>query len=62
MNIYTFLDGTQAQALGLCLGWDKMNDWIESDITENQKKMSAVKYFSLAVSMALFILYGIVMG
>ena len=44
------------------LGWDKMNDWIESDITENQRRMSAVKYFSLAVSMALFILYGIVMG
>ena len=46
----------------LCLGWDKMNDWIESDITESQKRMSAVKYFSLAVSMAMFILYGIVMG
>ena len=62
MNIYTSLDGTEAQAMGFGLGWDKMNDWIESDITENQRRMSAVKYFSLALSMALFILYGIVMG
>ena len=56
------MDGTEAQALSFCLGWDKMNDWIESDITDNQRRMSAVKYFSLAISMALFILYGIVMG
>ena len=56
------MDGTKAQAMGFGLGWDKMNDWIESDITENQRRMSAVKYFSLALSMALFILYGIVMG
>ncbi len=39
-----------------------MNDWIEPDITENQRRMSAVKYFSLAMSLALFILYGIAIG
>lgn len=43
-------------------GWDKMNDWIEPDITERRRRMSAVKYFTLAMSMALFILYGIIAG
>jgi len=39
-----------------------MNDWIEPDITENQRRISAVKYFSVAMSLALFILYGFVIG
>ena len=39
-----------------------MNKMMDTDIMEQNRRISAVKYFALGLCLALFVLYGIVIG
>ena len=52
----------QAYSLALGPGWDNMNDGTEYEMAGQNRRMAAVKWFSFAVCVGTFVVYGIVAG
>ncbi|MDO9537301.1 MAG: hypothetical protein Q7J68_03170 [Thermoplasmata archaeon] len=48
--------------MAFCLDGNKMNETIDTDILEQNRKLAAVKYLALALCLALFLMYGLVVG
>ncbi len=61
LHIYRYLDGMGA-APGAHLGWERMNETADSEILEASRKTIIAKYVVLGLCLALFVVYGLVVG